>query len=154
MLLVVGLHGCLESLKCAVILHIDGHVNLGRSGPEYYYALYTLLLLEVADVLAELLYHLPAGLAGHDIVAVETLGVVVVKSGLHGHDLLELVLYRLDVLFLEHFGIDRALISVGRIYVPCAEHNVVERCHGHDFVIFEIFLVGTFAHADFVILGH
>ena len=154
MLLVVGLHSSLEVGQMVVNLLVDGHVNLGGSSPEHYYTVNTGGFLEVADVLAESFNHLPAGLALHDVVAVEALSVVVVESGLHGHDLLELVLYRLDILLLEHFGVHCALVSVGGIYVPRAEYDVVEVGQGHDFVVFEIFLVSAFSYTDFVILCH
>ncbi len=84
----------------------------------------------------------------------ETLGVVVVESGLHRLDVLKLILHRVDVLLFENLGVDGSLVCVGGINVPCAEHDVVEICDGDNLVIFEVFFVFAFSDTDFVVLGH
>ncbi len=99
MFLVVGLHGSFESFEGAVDLLVDGNINFGRSGPEYNHAVNAGLLLEATDVLADLLGHVPAILAHLHVVAVETLGIVVVECSLHGLDGLELILHGVDALF-------------------------------------------------------
>ena len=154
MFLVVGLHGCLEGFDCAVDLLVDGYIHLGRGGPEHHHAVEAVLSLEVADVLAELLGHFPAGHVLEDVVTVETLCVVVVEGGLHGLDCLELVLDGEDVFFLEHLCVEGCFIGVGGIYVPRAKHDIVELGHGHYFVILEIFLVFALADAYLVVLSH
>ena len=154
MLFVVGFHGSLESCERAVYLFVNWNVNLGGSCPEHYNAFNTVLFLEVADVLADLLGHVPAVLYGLHVVAVKTFCIVVVKSGLHGNDLLELVLHGVDVFFLEHLAVDSAFVGVLRIDIPCSEHDVVEISDGYDFVVFQIFFVSSFSYTDFVILGH
>ena len=154
MLLVVGFHSCLEGCERAVYLFVNGNVNLGRSCPEHYYAVNTVFFLEVADILADLLGHVPAVLYGLHVVTVKTFCIVVVESGLHGNDLLEFVLYGVDVFFLEHLAVDSAFVGVLGIYVPCSEHDVVEVGDGHDFVVFQIFFVSSFSYTDFVILSH
>lgn len=135
-------------------LLVDGNINLGRGCPQHNHAVNTLFSLEAADILADLLGHVPAVLYGLDVVAVQTLGIVVVESGLHRHDLLELFLDGQDILFLEHLAVDSRFVSVGGIYVPCAEHDVVERCDGHDLVVLQIFLFSAAANTDFVVLSH
>ncbi len=77
-----------------------------------------------------------------------------VESGLHGLDVLKLVLYGVDIFFLKNLAVDSRFVCVLGIYVPCAEHDVVEVGQGHDFVIFQIFLFSAFSYADAVILGH
>ena len=139
MLLVVGLHGSLESFEGVVNLLVDGHVYFGGSGPEDNDAVGARLSLEAADVFAELLYEFPPCAFLH-VVAVETLGVVVVESGGHGLDGLEFFANGLDVLLFEDFGVDGRFVGVGGIYVPCGEHDVVEVSNGNDFVVFEVFL--------------
>ena len=62
-LAVVSLHRSLESSQCAVDFHVHRYVDFSRSSPDYNDACAAVLLLEVADVLAQRLYHLPAGLA-------------------------------------------------------------------------------------------
>ena len=154
MLLVVGLHCSLEVGQSVVARLVNRHINLSRSGPEHNHAVHTLLLLEVADILAELLYHFPAGLAHHDVLAVKTLGVVVVESSLHRNDFLQLVLDRIDILLLEHLAVHGSLIGIDRIYIPCAELYIVQVSDGHNLVVFEILFVSAFANADFVVLSH
>ena len=49
----------------------------------------------------------------------------------------------------QNLGVDGRFVSVGGINVPCAEHDVVQRCHAHYVLIQQIFLVVAFAYADF-----
>ena len=152
--LIVGLHGGLESGERSVNLLVDGNVNLSGSGPEHDNAVDSSLFLEVADILADLLRHVPTILDGLHVVAVKTLGVVVVEGSLHGLDLLELVLYRIDIFFFEHLGVDGGLVGIGGIYIPGAEHDVVKTREGNDVFVVEIFLVGSASYAHLVILCH
>ncbi len=80
MFLVVSLHGSLEVGQVIVYLFVYGNINFCRSGPKHNHAVEILFGLELADVFAESFNHFPAGLAGHYVVTVEALGVVVVKS--------------------------------------------------------------------------
>ena len=59
MVAVVGLHGLLQAGERGVVGLVVGHVDLGRSGPDHDDAGAVVLLLEVADVLAQGLHHLP-----------------------------------------------------------------------------------------------
>ena len=118
-----------------MVLHVGLNVDLGRSGPQYNYAVNTGLLLEVADVLANLLGHVPAVLALLHVVAVQALGVVLVKSSLHRLDLQQFVLNGLNVLLLQYLGVDGALIGIGGEDVPSGKHEVVQAGHRHDFII-------------------
>ncbi len=154
MVAVVGLHGGLKSGEAAVDLLVDGHVDLGRGGPEHDHALHARLLLEPADVLADLPGHVPAVGDSLDVVAVETLGVIAVERGQQGLDGLELRADGVDVLLLEHLGVESRLICVGGIHVPGREHDVVELGQRHDVLVMQVFLVCAAAHADLVILGH
>ena len=153
-LFVVSLHGCFEGGECVVYFFVYGDVNFGGSGPQYDYAVKVLGGFEVADVFADVLDHFPAGGALHVVFAIEAFCVIVVESGAHGLDGFELVGYGFDVFFFEHFGVDGRLVSVGGIYVPSGEFDVVEVGDGHDVFVVEVFFVSTFAHTDFVVLGH
>lgn len=121
-------------------LFVDGYVDFSGSSPEYDYAVNAGLGFEIADVLTDLLHHVPAVLAGLYVVAVETLCVVVVESGGHGHDFLELVLYGVDVFFFENLTLDGRFVGIFGINVPCAEYDVVKFCDRYDVAVFEIFL--------------
>ncbi len=154
MLLVVSLHGLFEVGESVVYVFIGSYIYFSRSGPEHYNTVAAMLFLEVADIFAESFYHFPAGLALHDVITVKTLCVVVVESCLHGDNLFKLVLYGKDIFFLENLGVHSRFESVGGIYVPRAEFDVVEVGDGHNLVVMEIFLVGTFAYAHDVVLGH
>ncbi len=151
---VIGLHGSLEGLDGAVILHVGSDIDFGRCGPEHDDAVNTCLCLEVADVLADLLGHVPAILALLDIVTIQTAGILLVKSGLERLDSLELVLDRVYVLLLEHLGVDSALIGVDGIDIPCCENDVVECGHRHDVLQVQIFLVSPTTHTNLVVLSH
>ena len=135
-------------------LFVDRNINFGRSSPEHNYAVNAGFFLETTNIFADLLGHIPTILYGLHVVTVKTLCIVVIESGLHRNDLFEFVLNRIDIFFLQYFSIDGTFVSVCRIYVPCAEHNVVELCNGNYFVIFKIFFVGTFSYTDFIVLSH
>ena len=106
MFFVVGFHRGFESGECAVNLFVYGDVYFGGCGPENHNAVNAVFFFEVADVFAELFDHFPTGLADHDVAAVEALCVVVVEGGLEGLDRFEFILYGVDVLFFEDFGVD------------------------------------------------
>ena len=154
MLGVVGLHGSLECCECAVHFIADGHVDFGTGGPDDNDAVAAVLLLEVADVLTQGFDHVPAGGALLDVGAVEALGVVAVEGGGKGHDGLEFVAHRFNVLFAEHLGVEGALVGVGGINVPRTEDHVVEVGKGHNLTIVQVALVLAAAYADFVVLRH
>ena len=154
MLLVVGLHGSLKSLDRTVDFLVYRYINLGRCCPEHNDALNACLGLEAADILADLLGHVPAVLDGLHVVAVETLCVIVVESSLHGLDGLKFLADGIDVLLLENLGVDSRLVGVSRINVPCAEHDVVQVSKRNDVLVMEIFLVRATADTDLVILRH
>ena len=150
---VVGLHCGFESGNCSVILHVGGNVDFSRSSPEHNNAVNTSCLLEVANVFAHLLHHVPAVFALLHVVAVEAFCIVLVESGLDRNDFLEFVFNWLDVLWLENVCVACALIGVGRINVPCAKHYVVQISDRNDVFVVQIFFrIGRYA--DFVILGH
>ncbi len=154
MLLVVSLHGNLQGGQRAVHLLVDRHIYLGRCGPKHHYALHARFLLKPADILAYLLRHVPAVPAQLHVVAVQTPGVVPVECGGHRLDLLKLVPDGIDVLLLQHLGVDGAFVCIGRIYVPGRKLYIVQVCQRHDVLIVQIFLVFSFAYADLVVLGH
>ena len=70
MLAVVCLHGSLEVGEVVVNLLIYRHVDLCAGSPEHDDARAVVGGLEVADVLAQSLYHVPSGLAVLHVVAV------------------------------------------------------------------------------------
>ena len=154
MLAVVSLHRSLESSQCAVDFHVHRYVDFSRSSPDYNDACAAVLLLEVADVLAQRLNHLPAGLAVLHVVAVQTLGVVLVECSLHRNNLLQLLAHRVDVLLLQNLGIHGSLIGILRIDIPGAEYDVVEVGKRNDVLVVQILLVCALAHANLVVLGH
>ena len=154
MFLIVSLHSCFEVGEGVVDFFVDGNVDFSGSGPEYNDAVDAGFLLEVADVFADLLGHVPAVFHGLYVVAVEASGVVVVESGFEGHDFFEFVFYGEDVFFFEHLGVHGRFKSVGGINVPSGEYDVVEVGQGHDVLILEVFFVFALSDADFVVLGH
>ena len=154
MVAVVGLHGLLQAGERGVVGLVIGHVDLGRSGPDHHDAGAVVLLLEVADVLTQGLHHLPSRESLLDVVARDALGVVGVEGGLHGHDLLQLVAHGLDVLGLEHLGIDGSLVGVLGIGVPRAEDDVVELGQRHNVAIVQVLLLRATSDTDLVVLGH
>lgn len=113
-------------------LLVDRHIDFCARRPQHHDALTACVRTETADVLAQHLHHLPTGLAVLHVVAVQSLGVVSVESCLHGNDALQFLAYRLNVLTLQHLGIDGTLIGILRIHVPAAKHDVVDRGHRHD----------------------
>lgn len=130
------------------------NINLCGSGPDHHNAGAVVLGFEIADVLTDLLHHVPTGSAVLDIVAVEALGVVLVKSDLHRLDLLQLITHRVDVFLLEHLSIDSDLIGILRIDIPAAEDDVVELGQRDDVAIVQIFLVLATTHTNLVVLCH
>ena len=154
MLAVVSLHRSLESCQCAVNLHVNRYVDFCRCSPCNNDARAAVLLLEVSDVLAQRLYHLPAGLAVLHVVAVQALGVVLVECSLHRNNLLQLLAHRVDVLLLQNLGIHGSLIGILRIDIPGAEYDVVEVGKRNDVLVVQILLVCALAHTNLVVLSH
>ena len=154
MLAVVGLHGCFEGSERAVYLFVYGYIDFRGGSPDNDDAVAAVLGLELANVLAQGFNHIPARGAIFHVVAVETLGIVAVESGLHGLNGFQLVFNGENVFGFEHFGVHGAFKGVGGIYVPRTEHDVFQICERHDFAVVQIFLVFTAAHADFVVLRH
>ena len=154
MLAVVGLHGCLKIREAVVHTLLDRHIDLGRSGPEHDQTATALLSTEATNVLPQLLDHLPTIGTIFHVVTVKTLGIVVIEGGLHRHNLLEFVAYRLNILLFQHLSIDGGLIGVLRIDIPTAEDDIVETGQRHDLAILQILLRGTTTHTNLVVLGH
>ena len=126
MLTVVGLHGCLKGVKVVMNGGEAGYINLGRGCPDHYDAAAAVLLLEVADVLTHLLHQFPTG--GFGVFypcAFQGFHIVGVIYTFHGDDLLQFVLYRVDVTVSEHFSVHRAFKSIVGKNVPCTEYDVV-----------------------------
>ena len=111
-------------------------------------------LLEFANVFAKGLYHLPTGFAGFHVVAIQTLGVVLVEAGFHRLDLLEFLTDGVYVLGFQHLGIHGCLIGILGIDIPGSENYIVKFCNGYDFIVFQVFLVCSASNTDFVILCH
>ena len=133
---------------------VNRHVDLGRSGPQHHDAGAVVLLLELSDVLAQLFNHLPPRLAVFHVVAVETLGIVLVESRLHGFDGLQLIAHGQDVFLLEHFGIHGSLEGILRINIPTAKDDIVELGQRHDVGIVQIAFLFAAPYPYFVILCH
>jgi len=154
MLAVIILHGLLERGDGAVEFLLIGHIDLCRRSPNHHHAVHAGLLFELDDIIPQSFHHFPTGLAVLHVVAIKTLGIVLVKSGFQRHNLLQFVAHRLYVLGLEHFSINRCLISVLRIHVPCTENDILQLCQWYDILIMEIFLLFSLTHTDLVILSH
>ena len=154
MFAVVSLHCSFEVGKVIVYLFVNRNVDFGRSSPKNNHASNACACLEVADVLTNLLHHVPTVLASLHIVAIKTLCIVLVESSLHRNDLNQFVLNRFNILFLQHFAVDCAFVSVCWINVPCTEHDVLEVSDWNNVFIVEIFLVSTATYTNLVVLGH
>ena len=154
MLTVVGFHGSHQGVELAMDRLVIRNIDLRGSGPDHHNAGAIVLGFEIADVLTDLLHHVPTGSAVLDIVAVETLGVVLVKSSLHRLDPLQLITHRVDVFLLEHLGIDSSLIGILRIDIPTTEDNIIEFGQRDDVAIMKIFPIFATAHTNLVVLCH
>ena len=154
MLTVVGLHCRREVLQGIVHRHIHRHIHLRRSRPEHHDTCTALPGLKAADILAQLLHHVPARSAVLHIVAVKTAGIILVEGSLHGHYGLQLVLNRIDILCPEHLGIHRALKGILRIHIPRSEDDVVERSKWNDVAVMKLTGLFALANADLVVLRH
>ena len=154
MLSVIGLHGSLQGSQCAVHLLIYGHIDLCAGSPDHHNALAVVLCLEIADILAQCLHHLPACFAVLHIVTIQTFGIILVKCSLHGHNLLQFFSHGFNVFLLEHLGIHGCLIGVLWIYVPGSKNKVVELSQWHHLAIREVFCVFALTHTNLVVLSH
>lgn len=154
MLTVIGLHGCLESLQAVVHLSAAGNIDFRAGGPYHYHAAATMLLLEVADILAHLLHQLPAGgLRVFHPRAIQGFHVIGVIYALHGHYLLQLLLYGIDVAVTQHLGVHGALESVIGQDVPRTQLYIVERRHRYNLRHGLVLCLRALAHAYFRHLG-
>ena len=153
-LAVVSLHGCLKMSERVVHGHIRLHINLCRCSPCHHDTCTVVLCLETADVLTQLLHHVPTSLAVLHVVAVKTFSEVLIKSSLERHNLLKFLLHGQDVLLLQHLSIHCTLKGVGGIHIPSTEYDVVEPGHRHNLRIRKILLIDTTAYTNLVILRH
>ena len=154
MLPVVGLHGSHQRVELTMDGLVVRNIDLCGSSPDNHDAGAVVLGFEIADVLTNLLHHIPAGSAVLDIIAVETLGVVLVKSSLHRLDQLQLITHRIDVFLLEYLSIDSCLIGILWIDIPTAEDDVIEFGQRDDVTIMEVFLLLATPHTNLVVLCH
>ena len=82
--------------------------------------------LELADVLTQLLYHVPAGSRILDVRTIQTFGKIVVEGGSHRPDGLQLVLHQIQVFLLQHLRIQRGFVSIVGEDVPTAKHYITQ----------------------------
>ena len=154
MFTVVGFHGCLQIGQTIVCLFVNRHINLRGRRPEDDDTVAVSRLLKLTDILTKRLYHLPTSLTVLHMIAVKTLGIVLVEGSLHRNNLLQFVTHRVDILFLQYLGIYRSLIGVLRINIPTAKDDVRELGHRHDLLIAQILFLCTLSYSDTVILCH
>ena len=154
MLTVVCLHCCFEGSQCSMDFHINWHVDFSRCSPNDNDACTSILLLEVADVLAKSFYHFPTGLAIFYVVTVKTLRIILVKSSLHWNYFFQFLAHWVDVFLLQYFCIHSCLVSILRINIPCAEYDVVEVSKRNDIFVVQIFFVCTLAYTNLIVLSH
>ena len=154
MLFVVSLHSCFQRSERAVDLLVYRNVDFSRGRPKHNDTAAVVCCLEVADVFANLLHHIPTVSASFHVVTVKTFCIIMVESRLHRNDFNQFALNRLYVFFFKHLSVDSRLVCVCRINVPRTENDVVQICQRHDVFIVKIFLFSTAANADFVVLCH
>ena len=154
MLAVIGLHGLFERLQGVVDIFVDGHIDFRRGSPQHHHAVALLLLPELPDVLAQLLHHVPARATFFDVGAIQPLGIIFVEGGLHGYNLFQLLTHWLNILTLQHVGIDGRLISILRIDIPAAKDDVVKAGHRYDVAIVKVFLLCSLPKTYLVIQCH
>ncbi len=90
------------------------------------------VVLETADVLAQLLGELALVLALLDVRSVEPLHVAPIEHRRHRRDCLELGADLIEQRLLQHAGGLRRFVRVVLEDVPAAEHDVVERGERHE----------------------
>ena len=154
MLAIISLHGGLKVAQLIVDLLIYRYIDLCRRCPKHYNTIAAFIGLELSDVIAQGLHHLPTAQVLLNIVAIKSLGIVLVEGSLHRHNLLQLIAHRIDILLLEHLGIHRCLIGVLGIDIPTAKHDVIELGQRHNIRIMQILGIGTTANTHLVVLGH
>ena len=130
------------------------YIDFRGCRPDNHYPAHPLLYLELANILTKSLHHIPTSLAVFHMVSIQTLGKVLVERSLQWLDFLQLVTHWLNVLGLEHLGIDCCLIGILRIEIPNSELDVIQLSQWHDVSIVQILFVFTFSNANFVILGN
>ena len=122
---IVLLHSLLQRLQRHVFVR-EGHEDFRTCRPQYHDALATIDGLELADVLTELLHHVPASGCRLDVRTVQAFSKVMVESSRHRTDSLQFVFYQIQVFFLQHFGVHGCLVSIVGKDIPTAEHNIVQ----------------------------
>ena len=85
-----------------VHFHIRLNINLCRCSPSHNYTRAVVCSLEVSDILANSLYHLPTVAALLNVVAIKTFCKILIKSGLIRNNLLKFVFYRKNIFLFEH----------------------------------------------------
>ncbi len=137
-----------------MILLIIRNIDFRRCCPDDNDTRTAVLLLEVADVLLQLQYHIPACLTVLDIVTIQTFGVVSVKSSLHRPDSHQFLTYRFYIFRLQDFGIYCSLIRILGIDVPRSEDDIFQIRQRNNVLIMKILLGSSSSHTDLIVLGH
>ena len=149
---VVLLEALLERLDRLVRRRL-GEEDLRAAAPDHDQAAEVVILLEGADVFAQLLGQVALVLALLDVRAVEALHVLAVEDGFPGLDGFELRPDLLEQVLLEHARVLRRLVAVVFEDVPAAEHDVVEVGEGDEVLDQGRAPVGPLAQADRAHLG-
>ena len=154
MLAVVCLHRLFQGFQCSVHFFAYRHIDFSRRSPQHHDTAAPVFSLETADIFTQLFHHVPARSTVFHIVSVQTLRIVMVESGLHGNNLFQLILDRINIFLLQYLAIDCRLISVGRIYIPRSEYDVAQFSHRNNLIVMKILLFSTTPHTNPVVLSH
>jgi hypothetical protein len=122
---VVVAHRLFESLE----IFIDGVLleeDFGRSRPHHHEPRTLVLALELFDLRDQLLGQIEFVLPRFDVVAVQTLHVVLIEDGFHRLDLLQRRLEFREQFFFEHARVHRRVVGGIGEDVPRAEDEIVQ----------------------------
>src|SRR6185437_16177566 len=122
---VVVVHCTLELLDRRVLrTGLDEY--LGRSTPDYHYAVELVLCLEITNVLTQLLREITLRLARLDVGPVDARHVMIVEYSRHRLDRRQKVRDRSNVLLFENPRLANGRQCVIRNRVPGTEHDVIQ----------------------------
>ena len=143
----VGLHGLLERGHVLVnVLRL--HEDFRGTAPDHHEAVELVLLLELADVLANLLGEIELVLPFLDVRALNIFHIIAVKRGRHGFQALQELFGLGQVLRAEHARVGGGLIGIVRVDVPAAEDEVVEAGQTHELLDFRHARLRAFSQAN------
>ena len=143
---IVFLH-CLFQSSERLVLFCQRNINFSTCSPQHGDTVAIVVCLESADILTQLLYHVPTCSGILYVRTVQTFCKIVVKSGRHGFNGFQLIFYEVQVLFFQNLCIHCSFIRIISENVPTAKNDIVQINQRH-YILNQMFFAVLHTHSS------